>query len=78
LGAFLAYVLFMALMVLAEPTRNSLLAMLAFFLLFAGTGFSSGLGVFVYHKLGRGVEESRLREQHGQVFGGDWRSGDDS
>lgn len=77
-GAFLAYLLFTVLMLLAEPTRNSLLAMLAFFLLFAGTGISSGLGIFLYHKLGRGVEEARLRIQHGQVFNGDWRSQDEA
>jgi hypothetical protein len=76
-GALAAYVLFTAVWLLAEPTRNTGLAILGFFLLFAGTGASSGLGLFTYHRLGRRVLERRLRDQQGEVHGGDWRSGGD-
>lgn len=75
-GALAAYVLFTAVWLLAEPGRHTLLAMLAFFLLFAGTGVSSGLGLFVYHRLGRRHEERRLRRKPGESFSGDWRSPD--
>jgi len=75
-GSVLAYVLFTFLWLLAEPTRNSLVAILAFFALFAGTGISSGLGLFVYHRLGRELEERRLRRELGGVFTGDRRRGE--
>lgn len=74
-GSVLAYVLFTLLWLLAEPTHNSLVAILAFFALFAGTGISSGLGLFVYHRLGRKAEVRRLTRDLGGVFVEDRRSG---
>jgi hypothetical protein len=73
-GSLLAYVLFTALWILAEPGRHAWLAALAFFVLFAGTGSASGLGLLAYHRLGRRALERRLRRAHGEAFTGDWRS----
>jgi hypothetical protein len=75
-GSVIAWVVFTAIWLLAEPTRNTGLAILAFFLLFSLTGASSGLGIFLYHRLGRRHQERALLRQHGEAFSGDWRSGD--
>lgn len=41
---------FVALLILSEPSRNKLVAILALFVLMVGTGASAGLAFSVYHK----------------------------
>lgn len=73
---FLCFVGFTALIVLGEPTRSNFLAILALFVLIVGAGLAGGLGFSVFQKIRLRADRKAWEASRGQVFTGDWRSGD--
>lgn len=73
---FVALVGFTALVILSEPTRDRWLAAASLFVLIVGTGLAGGLAVSVFQKIRRRADRRAFEASRGEVFTGDWRSGD--